>query len=129
MLEPAPPQITWLLPRSPAMIPEKTRFVGSDDLLTAPGMAEQGCGDEEAEGSAPRGGLASLPLRQRYLPSLREAESSSLTFSPSFVNGISPAFIAACPTQFLSLLWKDLSRAEGFPAPLAPSPQHCPPSA
>lgn len=61
------------------------------------------------EGLAPRGGEVSLPLRQRYLPSLREAESSSLTFSPSFVSGINPAFMGACPTQFCSLLWGDLT--------------------
>lgn len=42
MLEPAPPQITWLLPRSPAMIPENTYFVGSDDLLTAQGWQNKG---------------------------------------------------------------------------------------
>lgn len=40
-----------------------------------------------------------MPLRQRYLTSLREAESSSLTFSPSSVSGINLAFMAACPTS------------------------------
>lgn len=42
--------------------------------------------------------------------SLWRSESFSLTFSPSFISGINPAFMADCPFQFFILLWRDLTR-------------------
>lgn len=57
---------------------------------------------------------------------------SSLTFSPSFVSGIDPTFMAACPNEFFSLLQGDLPWAGVPGCPLWVgetlrwlSPAHC----